>query len=350
MTTQKHILISTGIYPPRIGGPAQYAKNLKNTLERMNYNVVVRTFSIENYLPSGLRHLFFLIKIIPQVIKSDAVFALDTFSTGLPTVFACKLFGRESIIRTGGDFLWEQYIERTGKKVLLSKFYQTEILAFSLKDRVIFRLTKWVLKNTSMVIFSTEWQRDIFIKEYGLDKSKTSIVENYYGPKDQSGLFTGNLTGESLETSPKIFVASSRELVLKNTDLLKKIFNKIKKQHNEVVLFTENLQFTDFMHKIKDSYAVIQISLGDISPNLILDAIRFNKPFICTKEVGIFERIKDAGLFVDPLNEKEIEQAVLSLLNKEEYEKALEKVKNFSFLHTWENIADEFIKVSNSLK
>nr|MBP7846192.1 glycosyltransferase [Candidatus Paceibacterota bacterium] len=140
--------------------------------------------------------------------------------------------------------------------------------------------------------------------------------------------------------------ASSRELVLKNTGLLKNIFNKIKKQHGGVNLFTDKLPFPDFVQKIKNSYAVIQISLGDISPNLILDAIRFNKPFICTKEIGILERIKDVGIFVDPLNEKEIEEAVLKMLNKDEYEKAVEKVKNFSFLHTWDDIASEFLEVA----
>jgi glycosyltransferase involved in cell wall biosynthesis len=335
MITKKHILISTGIYPPKIGGPAQYAKNLKEAFEKINYTVAVKTFSFEDNLPSGLRHLFFLVKIVSEVLKSDVVFILDTFSAGLPTVFACKLLGRKSVIRTGGDFLWEQYVERTGRKVLLSNFYQTEIGNFSFKDRVVFRLIKWTLRNTSRVIFSTEWQRDIFIGAYGLKKEKTFIVENYYGPKE-----------ESFEPDSQLFIASSRELVLKNTGLLKNIFNKIKKQHGEVNLFTDKLPFPDFVQKIKNSYAVIQISLGDISPNLILDAIRFNKPFICTKEIGILERIKDVGIFVDPLNEKEIEEAVLRMLNKDEYEKAVEKVRNFSFLHTWDDIASEFLEVA----
>ncbi len=335
MINKKHILISTGIYPPKIGGPAQYAKNLKEAFEKINYTVAVKTFSFEDHLPSGLRHLFFLVKIVPEVLKSDVVFILDTFSAGLPTVFACKLLGRKSVIRTGGDFLWEQYVERTGRKVLLSNFYQTEIGNFSLKDKAVFRLIKWTLRNTSRVIFSTEWQRDIFIGAYGLKKEKTFIVENYYGPKE-----------ESFEPGSRLFIASSRELVLKNTGLLKNIFNKIKKQHGGVNLFTDKLPFPDFVQKIKNSYAVIQISLGDISPNLILDAIRFNKPFICTKEIGILERIKDVGIFVDPLNEKEIEEAVLKMLNKDEYEKAVEKVKNFSFLHTWDDIASEFLEVA----
>jgi glycosyltransferase involved in cell wall biosynthesis len=339
MQKKEKILISTGIYPPQIGGPAQYAKNLKEVFEDRNYEVSVKTFLFERILPGGLRHLFFLFKIIPDVIKSDKIFIFDIFSVALPTVFACKIFGKKSIIRTGGDFLWEQYVERTGRKILLSNFYKTEKRNFSFKEKVVFNLIGWTLRNTSMIIFSTEWQRNIFTGAYGLVREKTSVVENYYGPKE-----------ESFNPKEKIFVASSRDLVLKNKSHLKKIFNKIKQQHINADLFIDNLPFSDFIQKIKNSYAVIQISLGDISPNLILDAIRFNKPFICTKEVGIFERIKDMGIFVDPLNEKEIEEAILLMLNDDNYKLEVEKVRNFSFIHTWENIADEFINIFNSIK
>ena len=116
------ILIATGIYPPKVGGPAQYAKNLKDSFEKLGHEVIVKTYGVEDYLPSGVRHLFFLFKIIPAVLSSDMIFVLDTFSVGLPAVLACKIFGKKSMIRTGGDFLWEGYVERTGKKILLRKF------------------------------------------------------------------------------------------------------------------------------------------------------------------------------------------------------------------------------------
>jgi len=130
------ILISTGIYPPKIGGPAQYAKNLKEAFEKRGNIVSVQTYGVEEKLPTGLRHLFFFFKVIPDVLKSDEVFILDTFSVGLPTVLVCRIFGKKRIIRTGGDFLWEQYVERTGKKVLLSNFYDTEKTNFSRKEKI----------------------------------------------------------------------------------------------------------------------------------------------------------------------------------------------------------------------
>lgn len=341
----KKILITTGIYPPKIGGPAQYAKNLKETFEEMGHIVKIKTYQIEDVLPSGIRHVFFLFKIIPAILLSDIVFALDTFCVGLPSVVASKIFGRKCIIRTGGDFLWERYIERTNRKILLRNFYETEKSSFSFKEKVIFNLTKWTLNNASRIIFSTDWQRQIFIKAYSLDINKTDLVENYYGPKISSA---ENLN-ESKE-SCRIFIASARNLIWKNIDILKNVFNDIKIKHPKLILFTDNLPYPQFMSKISKSYAVILGSLGDISPNFILDAIRMGKPFICTKEIGIYDRIKDAGIFVDPLNKKEIEKAILDLLDEDGYKKAKEKVEKFNFMHTWKEIATEFLQVFNSIK
>lgn len=332
------ILITTGIYPPKIGGPAQYAKNLKSAFEAKGHEVRVKTFSIEDYLPSGLRHLYFFVKIIPVLIRSEVVFVLDTFSVGLPTILAAKIFGKVCIIRTGGDFLWEQYVERTQKKVPLRSFYETERSNFSVKEKIIFWLTKWTLRNVTHTIFSTNWQREIFIEPYGMKRKKTSIVENYYCEKEAD-----------LEPSSKEFIGSTRKLTWKNIDILQSVFVEIKRSHPEVELFLENMPYGKLMERLKESYAVILVSIGDISPNMMLDAIRFNRPFICTKEVGIYDRIKDAGTFVDPYNKEEIKNAVLNLLTKEGYREAKQKVQQFNFVHTWEQIADEFLATYKNL-
>jgi glycosyltransferase involved in cell wall biosynthesis len=339
MKNKIKILINTGIYPPKIGGPAQYAKNLKEAFEKMGHTVRVRTYGIEDKLPTGIRHLFFFFKTIPGVLMSDVVFILDTFSVGIPAVFACKIFGKKGIIRTGGDFLWEQYVERTGRKIFLRNFYNTEKQNFSFKEKMVFKLTKWTLNNASKIIFSTEWQRDIFIKAYGLSKENTCIIENYYGPKQSDDDFKS-----------KTFIASARNLVWKNFDVLKRVFENIKTEHPEATLFTDNLPYKQFMDKMSKSYAVVLVSLGDISPNMMLDAIRLNRPFICTREIGIYDRLKNAGIFIDPLNEKEIKDAILYLLTEDGYKKAKEKVRNFNFFHTWEQIAEEFLSVARNLK
>lgn len=334
-----NILISTGVYPPKIGGPAEYSKNLKNALEMANNKVKIATFGLEDYLPTGIRHFYFLVKILSKVVWADYIIAMDTFSVALPTVFLSKIFRKKIVIRTGGDFLWEGYIERTKKKVLFKDFYTGELNNLTKKEEIIFKLIKWILNGTSRVVFSTEWQRNIFVKAYNLQSDNTCIIENNYDKK----------VGSS-EPSSRLFVASSRDLVLKNISILEDVFSNLSKEHKDSILYTNQEPYNSFVNIIKNCYAVVVVSLSEISPNIILDAIKYNKPFICTKEVGIYDRIKDAGIFVDPLNEEEIENAILKLLDKDEYEKACQKVKGFSFVHTWEEIAQEFLDINNSIK
>lgn len=330
-----NVLIATGIYPPRIGGPAQYAENLKETFEKNGYKVRIATFKFERLLPPGIRHIYFFLKIIPTVIRCDFCIVMDTFSVAFPSVLAGILFGKKIIIRTGGDFLWEQYLERTKEKILLRDFYQSQgFKQLSFKEKNIFALTKWVFKNTSALVFSTEWQKNIWSEPYRLNLSKVFIIENFYGLKSESG-----------SPTQKKFIGSSRPIQFKNLDFLSEAFNESKKIIPELSLELENFRHEEFLEKIKNCYAVILVSLGDISPNFILDAIRFNKPFILTRENGVSERVKDIAIFVDPLNKKEIAEKIIWLSSPENYEIQQRKIREFNFSHSWDEIALEFIAI-----
>lgn len=316
-----NILIATGIYPPRIGGPAQYAKNLYETWVKAGHIVTVKTYDLEYSLPTGIRHIYYLIKIFPAVINSDFVLALDTFSVGLPASIIGKILNVPVIIRTGGDFLWEGYVERTKDKVLLRDFYNTRQNSLNIKEQIIYLLTKFTLKIATKIVFSTKWQKDIWMKPYEIKEDKVSIIENFYGPKRESSL------------QDKVFLGSTRPLVWKNLDILPK----------EVV--TKNMSYEEMMDAMSKCYAVVLASLGDISPNMILDAISFNKPFILTKENGISDRVKDIAIFVDPLNSEEIKEKMNWLLDRKNYEEQKKKIEDFKFTHTWQEISQEFLKL-----
>lgn len=334
----KKILISTGIYPPHIGGPAQYAKNLKEAFEKLGHEVKVKTYRVERYLPRGVRHLFFFLKILPALFWSDFAIALDTFSVGVPTVTAGALLKRPVIIRTGGDFLYEQYVERTGKLVLLREFYKTELRNFSWKERIIFRLTHWELARASFVVFNTFWQRYIWAKPYALDLTRTQIIENFYGPKLPS-----------YEPGRKNFIGGARPLKWKNFETLKRTFSIVKQKAPDLFLDLATAPYEQFLSKIQHSYAVILVSLGDISPNMILDALRANKPFILTHETGLYDKLRDVGIFVNPLAAEDIAEKILFLSQPKNYENAKRKIEGFSFTHGWDEIAREFLALSYRL-
>lgn len=332
------LLIATGIYPPAIGGPAQYAKELAESFRRGGWEVAVRTYRLEHKLPSGLRHFFYFGKVLLAAGETDLIIALDTFSVGLPATLAARLLGKKIIIRTGGDFLWEGYVERTGDKVLLRQFYRDTVQNWTKKERAIFWLTRLTLKLANFIVFSTDWQRDLWQPVYKFDLNKTAIIENYYGPRERS-----------LPPVGKTFIGFARPLVWKNLDTLAHAFLKAKMEAGDLMLDLESLPYEEAMAKIRHAYAVILVSLGDISPNLILDAIRFGKPFILTRETGLYEKLRGIGIFVDPLNEKEIKEKILELAEPQEYTRWRSRVEQFTFTHTWDEIRDEFIELTKKL-
>lgn len=344
------ILIASGIYPPDIGGPAQYARNLYETWKRaVDRNgrplneVKVAAYRWERAFPPLVRHILYFLKILRKGWNADLILVLDTWSAAVPAMYACKFMRKKYIIRTGGDFLWESYVERTGDLVLFRDFYTTSMDKLSRKEKLIFRLGGRSLRNASALMFSTEWQKNIFEKAYVLEAGKSHIIENYCGDRETS-----------VEPENRIFIAGTRPLKWKNTDFLKQAFeeaqNEVKRRNlPDIELDCGKAVYDSFVEKIRRSYAVILASLGDISPNMIFDAVRTGTPFIVTRENGITNRIKDGALFVDPQNKKDIVDKIVWLADPKNRATQAKKVQALAFMHTWEQIAEEIVNIHKKI-
>jgi len=365
------ILIASGIYPPDIGGPAQYARNLYETWKRAVdaqgkplHEVKVAAYRWERAFPPLVRHFLYFLKIIRKGWNADLILVLDTWSAAVPTMWACKFMHKKYMVRTGGDFLWESYVERTGDMVLFKDFYanrnsgkgnseggnmsdektdsadhQNFLNKLSSKERLVHKLGGASLRNASTVIFSTDWQKKIFAKEYDLDPKNCTIVENYCGEREA---FT--------EPENRMFIAGTRSLKWKNINFLKEAFveaqNELKRLNlPPVELDLGKAVYDSFVEKIRRSYAVILVSLGDISPNMIFDAVGTGTPFIVTKENGIMHRISDAAVLVDPKSKKDIVDKIIWLADPKNRAEQARKVQALSFKHSWKEIAGEIIKV-----
>jgi glycosyltransferase involved in cell wall biosynthesis len=180
-------------------------------------------------------------------------------------------------------------------------------------------------------VWSTSWQKDIFVEPYGLQKQRYEIIENYYAERYEYVPFQN-----------KNFVGGTRVLKWKNLTILNKVFQDTDVLVSGAKLDLERVPHAEFLEKIKQSYAVIIPSLGDISPNTILDAIRCQKPFIVTRETGLYDRIAPIALFVDPKNPDDIKEKVLWLSDEENYKNQCAKIKAYTHTHSWEEIAKEY--------
>lgn len=333
------ICIATGIYPPATSGPAQYAAAMEAEFGARGHHVSVVTYGlIERTLPAGLRHLWYFLRVAPRVARADFVVALDTFSVGWPATVAAKIFGRKIILRTGGDFLYEQFVERTGELILLSKFY-SEPRAFSRKEKIIFALTRWTLRHVSALVFSTEWQRDIFLQPYKVAAQKTFIIENRFDKK---------ISDEPARA--KNFIFATRDIAYKNIPAFTAAFAAAQEKNSAITLETYHaLSHDELMEKIKTCYALVMPSLGEISPHAILDALRCNKPFILTRESGFAEKLKNVGVLCDPMSVDDMTAKILWLADDVNYARVRAQVRSYDFAHSWGQIADELLIIAQKI-
>ncbi len=326
------ILITTGFSGKDVGGPAQYGPRLMDAFIEQGHEVRMMAYGFEKKLPIGVRHICFFFKIIPKVIWAEKIIALDTFSVGVPSVMAAKLFGIKIIIRIGGDFLWEAYTHRTSEKITLTQF-NTLIPNINLKEKIILSLTKYLTRNADVLSFNSAWQKKIWEKSYNIDPKRTTTIRNYIPAKE---------VGE--ESEPKTIVWAGRDTPLKNVAMLKSVVERVKLTHNDVRLeLIMNEPRQSVLDKMKKAYVVVLPSVSDVSPNVILEGASYGKPFIVTKETSIGEILPRGGIFIDPLDEHDFERAVLEMLNPESYRKYKEEINKEYKPRSWKEVSTEFL-------
>ncbi len=330
------ITIAANIYPPEIGGPAEYSRQLFETFLVQGHETTVVTYGSLKKFSTGVRHALYFFKLCFDSYGADYIIAMDTYSVGLPAVLFAKIFGKKIVVRVGGDFLWETWTERTGKPVLLSEFYTVK-QKLSFKEKIIFRLSRFTLRTVDMVVFSTEWQRNIVMKPYRLKKEKTCVVENFYSPVEALSI----QPAESF--SEKIFLSPSRDRFIKNKKTLEMVFKHVSAKYSHVMLDTSIVSREMLREKIAKSYAIIVSSISEVSPNLVLDGLAYGVPGVVTRDTGIADRIKDMVVFVDPLSHDDIARGVESLLDPAVYDACVQAIMSHTFTHSWNEIAQEFI-------
>jgi len=334
MKIPKKIIIATGVYPPEIGGPAEYARQLFETLLVQKYEVEVVPFGDLKSYPTGIRHVLYFLKLVSGCYDAEYVIALDTFSVGLPSVVFGKIFRAKTVVRVAGDFLWEAHVERVKKPILLSDFY-TVSREFSLKEKIIFHLTRFVLTRSDGVVFSTVWQRDSMSRAYGLDASKTEVIENFYAEN----------SGEKgvREFDTKVFISPSRERYIKNKNTLAEAWNIVSEKHKDIELDTKVVSHDVLQDKMSNSYVVIVPSLSEVSPNMVLDAITRGIPSVVTKDIGILDRVESMVILVDPTSPHDVARGIEEVLKPDVYTRLCDAIRARTFSHTWNEISQEFI-------
>jgi glycosyltransferase involved in cell wall biosynthesis len=217
------IVIATGIYPPEIGGPALYAQGVSESLQKSGHTVALAVFTPYKKYPSGIRHLLYMFDLARCAWRADVIVAFDTASVGVPSACVGMLLRMPVVVRVGGDFLWEQYVERTHQLIPLPHLY-TAVRTFSFKENIIRASTKFLARHTQLA-FNTQWLADIWQAPYALESSRVHIIENIIGERVQTETPT-----------QKNILLYGRPIVIKNVPAFSRAFEVAHSDISDIVL------------------------------------------------------------------------------------------------------------------
>ncbi len=326
------LVIATGIFPPEVGGPAYYSKDLSEALTAQGHEVRIVLYGNLKSWPTGLRHALYAVKLIRYSFGADAIIAFDIYTVGFPAVIASLITRTPVIARIGGDFIWEMYTERTGDLLPLPNIY-SERGRWGSKEQFIFRVQQWVIPRVNLA-FSCEWIRDLWRDVYQFDEANAHIIENPIPPK---------LVSKKPER--KNFAFYTRQIALKNNEAFRRSFTRAKNIHPDIELEEGMVPKDDLMRRMQECYAVVLPSISDVTPNYIIDAIRCGKPFLLTKYSGYAERFRDFGVIVDPMSEEDMTRGIMALSEEKTYEMYKKRLAEFNTVRTFDDIAREFVAI-----
>jgi len=378
------VIIATGIFPPDIGGPAIYVEKLAQELENKGINVKVITYSdnginsnyqrsynfpvvrISRNYPLLIRYFLYFWNLLKIAKDADIIYAQDLFSSGLPAVLVKKILRKKLVIRLGGDFLCEKAITKRWFKGSLSTYYKQPK---NILEKLFLKIAQYGLKRTDIIVFSTSWQKNIYLENYKISQDKIRIIENPF--PDVKNQKTKKIT----ETVNNKIIFAGRLIKLKNIDFLINAFSQViieypdlkleiigngpEKKHlkrlvrklnlKNNVNFEKGLPSKKLTEKIRKCFLVIIPSLFEISPNLVLECIKLRKPVLLTKETGFYQKFKNKLIFIDPFDQKDLENKIKYLLNQKNYQNYIKKISSISTNYSWDKVTEKHLNIFQQL-
>lgn len=339
-----NILITVGIFPPDIGGPASFVPKISNFLIKSGHNVQIICLSEEkdiyvedklnvirinrsNKLP--IRWLKTTYQIIKNGRKSDLIFINGL---GVEASLANLLLKKPTIRKIVGDPVWERAYNRKRIKESFDKFQNNK---HSLMIEMQKLIRNWSINSAKIIITPSDHLKG-FVSELGFKKEILKI---------NNGVEVTEVQRKTLDKPEINLIIVSRLVIQKNIDLVinaLKILNNVNLKlniigegneisklekviddfnlHNQVKLLgkIDNNEISKFL---SNSDIFIQASDYEGLPHSVLEAINYEVPILSTEAGGCKDLLNDGerGFIISsPPNKNLIAENIKFIINNKD--------------------------------
>ena len=314
------ILITVGIFPPDIGGPASFVPKIAELYSNSGHDVTVvcltdrkQTDNLNFKVVRILRNQNLLIrwiKTVSQIIRQG--YNADLFFVnGLPMEsYIANIFTRKKLIRKiVGDWAWERGMN---KKIINESFDEFQNNKHNLHLEIAKFSRGWTATKADLIITPSNHLKNV-VKGWGVKENSIKVI--YNGTKlknkpdpidDQPNDYLKLITVGRLAPwkNIDIIIEALSDYKKANQNFIFYIVGsgpeeiKLKKLVNDLdlenfVTFTGQLQKEDLNYYLQKSDIYIQASSYEGLPHVILEAMSHNLSIISTPIGGTNEVIQD---------------------------------------------------------
>ena len=350
------ILITVGIFPPDIGGPASFVPKIAKYLINKGHNVKIICLSdkkhltykddinvirINRSLPIIFRWLKTIVKIYSNSKKSDLIFVNGL---GTETTIA-NLFIRKKVIRKiVGDPVWERVYNKNLIDESFDDFQENNHgLSISLQKMI----RNWSINKSNLIITPSQHLKN-FIDKIGFDKN-IFVINNGVNIEQHNKVVLENniiqlLVVSRLVSQKNIDSIIKAVKVMENEKIILNIVGDGSEINNLKLLvkkyeldkkinFIGKIENTKLNEYLKNADIFIQASNYEGLPHSILEAMNFEIPILST-DVGGCSVLLNKGergyIIPMPVSEVEISEGIRKIINnKNEAKSKARLAKNY---------------------
>ena len=350
------ILITVGIFPPDIGGPASFVPKIAKYLINKGHNVKIICLSDKEHLtykddinvirinrssPIIFRWLKTIVKIYSNSKKSDLIFVNGL---GTETTIA-NLFIRKKVIRKiVGDPVWERVYNKNLIDESFDDFQENNHgLSISLQKMI----RNWSINKSNLIITPSQHLKN-FIDKIGFDKN-IFVINNGVNIEQHNKVVLENniiqlLVVSRLVSQKNIDSIIKAVKVMENENIILNIVGDGSEINNLKLLvkkyeldkkinFIGKIENTKLNEYLKNADIFIQASNYEGLPHSILEAMNFEIPILST-DVGGCSVLLNKGergyIIPMPVSEVEISEGIRKIINnKNEAKSKARLAKNY---------------------